>query len=102
LALSTSADIFQDLLSGRADDVILDTPFNTTVALAAFGDKLRIIPGHNKPLDVKACKVGYGYKKGDTKMREYMDAFVAKMRSSGKLDALVKQFMTADQIKATN
>jgi hypothetical protein len=35
-------------------------------------------------------------------MREYMDAFVAKMRSSGKLDALVKQFMTADQIKATN
>jgi ABC-type amino acid transport substrate-binding protein len=101
-AQSTSADLIQEVVSGRADGVILDTPIQTTVALAAFGDKLRIIPGHNKPLDVKACKVGYGYKKGDTKMREYMDAFVAKMRSSGKLDALVKQFMTADQIKATN
>jgi ABC-type amino acid transport substrate-binding protein len=101
-AQSTSADLIQEVVAGRADAVILDTPIQTTVALAAFGDKLLILPGHNKPLDVRACKVGYGYRKGDTKMRAYMDAFVSKMRSSGKLDALITQFMKPDQIKATN
>ncbi|HVX98698.1 MAG TPA: transporter substrate-binding domain-containing protein [Pseudorhodoplanes sp.] len=101
-AQSTSADLIQEVVAGRADAVILDTPIQTTVALDAFGDKIRILPGHNRPLDVRACKVGYGYKKGDTKMREYMDNFVGKMRSSGKLDALIAQFMKPDQIKATN
>lgn len=99
---STSADLIQEVVSGRADAVILDTPIQTTVALDAFGDKIRILPGHNKPLDVRACKVGYGYRKGDTKMRDYIDAFVSKMKSSGKLDALVTQFMRPDQIKASN
>ena len=101
-AQSTSADLIQEVVAGRADAVILDTPIQTTVALAAFGDKLRILPGHNKPLDVKACKVGYGYKKGDTKMKDYIDAFVSKMRQSEKLDALITEYMKPDQIKATN
>ncbi len=99
---STSADLIQEVVAGRADAVILDTPIQTTVALAAFGDKIRIIPGHNKPLDVRACKVGYGYKKGDTKMGQYIDGFVSKMRSSGKLDALITEYMKPDQIKAAN
>jgi polar amino acid transport system substrate-binding protein len=99
---STSADLIQEVVAGRADAVVLDTPIQTTVALDAFGDKIRIVPGHNKPLDVRACKVGYGYRKGDAKMRAYIDGFVAKIRSSGKLDALVTQFMRPDQIKATN
>jgi ABC-type amino acid transport substrate-binding protein len=97
---STSADLIQEVVAGRADAVILDTPIQTTVALDAFGDKIRIIPGHNKPLDVRACKVGYGYKKGDTKMGQYIDGFVNKMRTSGKLDALITQYMKPDQIKA--
>jgi len=99
---STSADLIQEVLAGRADAVVLDTPIQTTVALDAFGDKIRIVPGHNKPLDVRACKVGYGYRKGDTKMRDYVDGFIAKMRSSGKLDALITQYMKPDQIKAAN
>ena len=45
---------------------------------------------------------GYGYKKGDTKMREYIDAFMIKMRKSGKLEALITEFMRPDQIKAAN
>ena len=61
---STSADLIQEVVAGRADAVVLDTPIQTTVALAAFGDKIRIVPGHNKPLDVRACKVGYAYLKG--------------------------------------
>jgi hypothetical protein len=35
-------------------------------------------------------------------MRDYVDGFVAKMRSSGKLDALIAQYMKPDQIKAAN
>jgi ABC-type amino acid transport substrate-binding protein len=99
---STSADLIQEVIAGRADAVVLDTPIQTTVALDAFGDRIRIVPGHNKPLDVRACKVGYGYRKGDGKMRDYIDGFVAKMRSSGRLDALITQFMKPEQIKATN
>jgi ABC-type amino acid transport substrate-binding protein len=101
-AQSTSADLIQEVMSGRADAVILDTPIQTTVALAAFGDKIRIFPGHNKPLDVRACKVGYGYKKGDAKMREYIDGFLSKMRKSGKLETLITEYMKPDQIKAAN
>lgn len=99
---STSADLIQEVVAGRADAVVLDTPIQTTVALASFGDKLRIIPGHNKPLDVRACKVGYAYLKGDKKMAEYIDGFMKKLRESGQLEALTKQYMTVDQIKATN
>ena len=35
-------------------------------------------------------------------MRDYIDGFVARMRSSGKLDALITQYMKPEQIKATN
>jgi polar amino acid transport system substrate-binding protein len=97
---STSADLIQEVVAGRADAVVLDTPIQTTVALDAFGNKLRIIPGHNKPLDVRACKVGYAYRKGDIKMRDYVDGFIKKIRDNGELDALIKRYMTADQIKA--
>ena len=99
---STSADLIQEVVAGRADAVVLDTPIQTTVALAAFGDKLRIVPGHNKPLDVRACKVGYAYFKGDKKMAAYIDDFVKKLRETGQLEALTKQYMTEEQIKATN
>lgn len=99
---STSADLIQEVIAGRADAVVLDTPIQTTVALDAFGDKIKIFPGHNKPLDVRACKVGYGYRKGDTKMHDYIDNFISKLRSSGKLEALITEYMRPDQIKATN
>lgn len=99
---STSADLIQEVIAGRADAVVLDTPIQTTVALAAFGDKIRVFPGHNQPLDVRACKVGYAYMKGDQKMATYLEGFTKKLRDSGQLAALVKQFMTADQIKATD
>ena len=81
---------------------MLDTPIQTTVALAAFGDKIHIVPGHNKPLDVRACKVGYAYFKGDSKMKDYMDGFTKKLRDFGELGELVKKFMTAEQIRAAN
>lgn len=97
---STSADLIQEVVAGRADAVVLDTPIQTTVAMAALGDRIKIFPGHNKPLDVRACKVGYAYMKGDQKMADYVAGFTKKLRDSGRLDALTKEFMTAEQIKA--
>ena len=35
-------------------------------------------------------------------MAAYLDGFTKKLRDSGQLAALVKQLMTADQIKATD
>ena len=97
---STSADLIQEVVAGRADAVVMDTPIQITMALASYGDKLSVIPGVDKPLNIKACHVGYAYKKGDTKMRDYVDAFMKKIRDSGKLDAIIKQYMTPEQIKA--
>lgn len=99
---STSADLIQEVIAGRADAVVLDTPIQTTVALDAFGDQIRIFPGHNKPLDVKACNVGYAHMKGDEKMAEYVAQFTRKLRDSGELDKLVQQYMTAEQISAVD
>ena len=100
-AQSTSADLIQEVISGRADAVVLDTPNQTTTALAAFGDKIRIVPGHNQPLDIRTgtCRVGYGYMKGDTKLAAYLDGFTKKLKDSGQLAELQKQFYTAEQIK---
>lgn len=100
-AQSTSADLIQEVIAGRADAVVLDTPNQTTTALAAFGDRIRIVPGHNQPLDLRTgtCRVGYGYMKGDTKFAAYLDGFTKKLRDSGQLAELQKQFYTAEQIK---
>jgi ABC-type amino acid transport substrate-binding protein len=97
---STSADLIQEVIAGRADAVVLDTPIQTTVAIAAFGDKIRILPGHNKPMQVKACDLGFAFFKGDTKMKEYMDGIVKKLRESGDLQKLLTQYMTVEQISA--
>jgi polar amino acid transport system substrate-binding protein len=98
---STSADLLQEVVAGRADAVVLDTPIQTTVARSVHGDKLRIVPGHEKPLDVRACKVGYAYLKGDQKFGQYIETFLKKLKERGDLAALYKQFMTAEQIRAT-
>jgi ABC-type amino acid transport substrate-binding protein len=97
---STSTDLIQEVVAGRADAVVMDTPIQITMALAAYGDKLHVVPGVDKPLDIKACHVGYAYKKGDTKMRDYVDGFMKKLRDSGKLQSIIKEYMQPAQIKA--
>jgi polar amino acid transport system substrate-binding protein len=98
---STSADLLQEVVAGRADAVVLDTPIQTTVALSVHGNRLRIVPGHEKPLDVRACRVGYAHRKGDRKFGEYLEGFLKGLKEKGELAALYKQFMTAEQIRAT-
>jgi ABC-type amino acid transport substrate-binding protein len=99
---TTSSDLVQEVVAGRADAVVLDTPIQITLALAAYPDKLRIVPGRDKPLDVKACKVGYGYMKGDTKFGSYINGFLKKLRDAGELEKINREYMKPDMIKATN
>jgi len=98
---TTSADLLQEVVAGRADAVVLDTPIQTTVARSVHGDKIRIFPGHEKPLDVRACKIGYAYMKGDQKFGQYIETFLRNLKEKGELAALYKQFMTAEQIRAS-
>jgi polar amino acid transport system substrate-binding protein len=98
---STSADLLQEVIAGRADAVVLDTPIQTTVARSVHGDKIRIVPGHEKPLDVRACRVGYAYLKGDQKFGQYLEGFLKNLKEKGDLATLYKHFMTAEQIRAT-
>src|SRR5262249_56594926 len=97
----TSAGLVQEVMAGRADAVVLATPIQTTVAKSVHGDRIRIVPGHEHPLDVRACRVGYAYLKGDQKFGQYLEAFLKNLREKGELAALYKQFMTAEQIRAT-
>lgn len=99
---STSADLVQEVLAGRADAVVLDTPVQMTVARGAFGERLRFFPGATSPLDVRPCRVGYGYLKGEAQFGAALNAFIAKLRANGQLDALHTRFMTPEQITATN
>jgi len=99
---TTSSDLVQEAVAGRADGVVLDTPIQITLALAAYPDRLRIVPGADKPLDVKACKVGYGYMKGDRKFGAYIDGFLKKLKETGELERLNRQYMKPEMIKATN
>jgi ABC-type amino acid transport substrate-binding protein len=99
---TTSSDLVQEVVAGRADAVVLDTPIQITLARAAYPDKLRIVPGAEQPLEVKACKVGYGYMKGDDKFGAYINGFLKKMRDSGELEKINRQYMKPEMIKATN
>lgn len=99
---STSADLVQEVLAGRADAVVLDTPVQMTVARAAFGDRLAFFPGPTTPLDVRPCRVGYAHLKGDKTFNETLNAFIAKLRASGELERLFNRYMTPEQITATN
>lgn len=99
---STSADLVQEVLAGRADAVVLDTPVQMTVARGAFGDRLAFFPGPTTPLDVKPCRVGYAHAKGDKAFNDALNAFIAKLRASGEMQRLYDRFMTPEQINATN
>jgi len=99
---STSADLVQEVLAGRADAVVLDTPVQMTVARGAFGDRLAFFPGATTPLDVRPCRVGYAHAKGDMALNNALNAFIAKLRESGEMQRLFDRFMTPDQINATN
>jgi ABC-type amino acid transport substrate-binding protein len=97
---ATDADMVQELLSGRADAAIFDTPVTTTLIIARVGpDALTFLPSATQPMPVQPCAVSYAFRKGDDGMKAFLNARFDAMRKSGELDALFKEWFVPDKIE---
>jgi ABC-type amino acid transport substrate-binding protein len=87
--------IATELLSGRADAAVFDTPVTISLLVDKHGDKFKFFPDKKKPMDVLPCPVAYGLKKGDTKWEKAVTDFIKQKQSSGELQKLFDKYMTA-------
>lgn len=92
---ATDADISQEILSGRADAAVMNTPITTGIIKKQFGDKIRFIPGWNEPLDIDSCPVGYALPKGDAEMKSLFDAELAALKTSGEFSKVLDTWIAA-------
>lgn len=92
---ATDADITQEVLSGRADAAVMNTPITTGVIRKKFGDRIRFIPGWNEPLDIDSCPVGYAMPKGDAEMKALFDAELAALKQSGEFTKVLDTWISA-------
>jgi ABC-type amino acid transport substrate-binding protein len=99
---TTSSDLVQEVLSGRADAVVLDAPVQTSLALAVYPNQLSFIPSATQPIDVLPCPVGYAYLKGDKKFGQYLDGYLSRAKASGELETLFKAWLVPEHIKPAN
>jgi cyclohexadienyl dehydratase len=98
---SASSELLQEVLAGRSDAIVLDTPVGTSVSVARYPDQLGYIPSATKALDALPCPLGYGYLKGDKKLGDYLNAYIEKEKASGALDALFHKWMLPEYITPT-
>ena len=96
------AQIAMELLSGRADATIFDTPVTIALIRAQYGDVFKFFPSATEPLDVIPCPVAYALKKGDTKFNNALSAFIKEKNESGEMKALFMKYMTPDFIHGTD
>jgi polar amino acid transport system substrate-binding protein len=90
----TQTDLVQELLAGRADAAVFDAPVTSSDIENKFGvGKIKFLPSTTQVMDILPCQLSYGIFKGDTAMRDYVNAFFAKKKSSGELDKLIATWM---------
>lgn len=95
----TQADTVQEILSGRADAAVFDSPVTSADIAAKFGpEAIKFLPAVDKPIDALPCPVAYGVKKGDAQLKAYIDKFFEQKQSSGELAALFKKWLVPDKI----
>ena len=87
-----------ELLSGRADATIFDTPVTVSLLVEKHGEKFKFFPDMKTPLGVLPCPVAYGIKKGDAVWEEAISGFIKRKKASGELGALFDKYMTAEFI----
>lgn len=92
---ATDADITQEVLSGRADAAVMNTPITTGLVKKQFGDRIRFIPGWDQPLDIDSCPVGYALPKGDVEMKALFDAELAALKEAGTFQAILDEWVTS-------
>ena len=96
---ATDDQMALELLSGRADATIFDTPVTVALLVEQHGDKFKFFPDMNTPMDVLPCPVAYGIRKGDSAWEEAISGFIKRKKDSGELGALFDKYMTAEFIK---
>lgn len=92
---ATDDQLAMELISGRADAAVFDTPVTISLLVEKLGDKFKFFPDKNTPMDVLPCPVAYGLKKGDTAWEGVISDFIRRKAASGELQALFEKYMTA-------
>ncbi len=92
---ATDDQLAIELLSGRADAAVFDTPVTISLLVEKHGDKFKFFPDKKTPMDVLPCPVAYGLKKGDAKWDATVSDFISRKKESGELDQLFDKYMTA-------
>jgi ABC-type amino acid transport substrate-binding protein len=92
---ATDDQIAEEVVSGRVDAAIFDTPITVTRLVDKLGDKFKFYPSRDKPIDVVPCPIAWGLKKGDTKWQAAVSKFIDDQKASGELQKLVDKYMTS-------
>ena len=85
---ATDDQLAMEVVSGRADAAVFDTPVTISLLVEKIGDRFKFFPDKNTPMDVLPCPVAYGLKKGDTAWEEAVSDFIRRKKESGELQAL--------------
>jgi ABC-type amino acid transport substrate-binding protein len=96
---ATDDQMALELLSGRADATIFDTPVTVALLVDQHGEQFKFFPDMKTPLGVLPCPVAYGVKKGDSAWEQAISDFIRRKKESGELGALFDKYMTAQFIK---
>jgi ABC-type amino acid transport substrate-binding protein len=88
-----------EVLSGRADAAIFDTPVTIALIVDQYGDRFKFFPSATEPLEVLPCPVAYAHKKGDEAFGQALNDFITSRKESGALQAMFDKYMTADFIR---
>ncbi|OQB98482.1 MAG: Cystine-binding periplasmic protein precursor [Spirochaetes bacterium ADurb.Bin110] len=78
---------FEDLANGNIDGVVAPIAANFALQNASYKDKLMIV---GKPFTDEW--LAFAFKKGDTKTQKLFNDGLAKVKSSGKLDEIIKKW----------
>jgi len=92
---ATDDQLAVELLSGRADAAVFDTPVTISLLVEKHGDRFKFFPDKKTPMDVLPCPVAYGLKKGDTAWEQAVSEFIRRKKESGELQALFDKYMTS-------
>lgn len=99
---TTSPELLQEVLSGRADAVVLDAPVQTSMAQATFGDRLAFYPSATEPMEVLPCRVGYAHAKGDEAFSAFLNEVIETNKDTGHLQELFDVWLVPEHISPEN
>lgn len=86
----TEGQEIQELLSGRADAYVTETPFLVNRLTEAYPGELRFLPDDDKGLE--SCPVAFGIPEGDKDFQKYINDFLEELQRTGEYDELIDKW----------